>query len=717
MLSSSEFQALRDEARQFEMKLPACQKKTLGQYFTGMQLARLLAALAVDSGTRSVIDPMAGNGDLLDAVYEIACNNRVGLNRLDGIELDGLTADACRSRLGGMVGATDATSLHIQAGSAFDPERWGVMGPARYDLVITNPPYVRYQTTSCGNDDRALIRQKLLECVALLASGDEREILSALVRAYSGLADLSVPAWLLASALVAPGGRLALVVPGTWRTRDYADVIRYMLLRCYRLEYVIEDSQAKWFSDALVRTHLIVARKLSPKEIQVPVADGKSLGEAHWVRVAPAAADAESLVGGVFRCGDPEQEFADWLKGNVRRSAEGLSVRKFYLSDDWQELKNKLVPRGWLQELEPIACSMKSLGAELSKFPHELRGLVPTEQIAPSLVPLESIGVKIGQGLRTGCNRFFYVTESEAGGDGLARVKASSLFGGMEFRVPGSTLKPVIRRQAEIKELMSGRLPKGRVLDLRQWVLPEDMAIVESCKPTFVQAKAPLPSCMPDELAQYVRCAADIPLDGESGDKRIPLLSAVKVNRRNPDRGGVLPRFWYMLPDFSRRHSPDVFVPRINHGLPWVEVNADSGLLVDANFSTVWSEDGAWTQYGLKALLNSCWIQLQMERLGATLGGGALKLEATHLRQLRVPALSAQQRRTLHGLGNQLGQDPETILMRIDVVVLGALVTKKIPQERLRDWSQKVRGEAHAYVRQRRAFSANNASEYGACVD
>ena len=62
----------RATARLYESTLPAEQRKALGQFFTGLPLGKLLAHLSLDSGTKTVLDPMAGHGDLLDAVWEAA---------------------------------------------------------------------------------------------------------------------------------------------------------------------------------------------------------------------------------------------------------------------------------------------------------------------------------------------------------------------------------------------------------------------------------------------------------------------------------------------------------------------------------------------------------------------------------------------------------------------------------------------------------------------
>ena len=113
-------QAVRDDARAYEEALPAGQRKQLGQYFTGLPLGKLLAHLAWQSGIRTVLDPMAGHGDLLDAAWEAAAEQGAGLERLDGIEFDKKTATACDARLTAIVGNRQPDRC-IVADDAFHP--------------------------------------------------------------------------------------------------------------------------------------------------------------------------------------------------------------------------------------------------------------------------------------------------------------------------------------------------------------------------------------------------------------------------------------------------------------------------------------------------------------------------------------------------------------------------------------------------------------------
>ena len=61
-----------------------------------------------------------------------------------------------------------------------------------------------------------------------------------------------------------------------------------------------------------------------------------------------------------------------------------------------------------------------------------------------------------------------------------------------------------------------------------------------------------------------------------------------------------------------------------------------------------------------------------MESVGTPLGGGALKLEATHIRQLPVPPLSDQDCGRLHTLGLQLAASTPSAQQRIDSFILAA---------------------------------------------
>ena len=675
-MTHAQVESIRAAARRHQSRLPSTQRKRMGQHFSGLQIGRLLAHLALDEHTRTVLDPMAGTGDLLDATWEAAAECGRVLDRLDGLEIHGPTADVCRDRLRGLLaGVPNAPASDVVTADAFDAAAEDRLAERQYDLVITNPPYVRYQgRADQGICDRA-IRRQLQRISATRQTGPDVQIWCAVVGGYSGLADLSVPAWLLAAALVGTNGRLAIVAPATWRSRDYADVIRFLMSHCFEIERIVEGPRSAWFPDALVCTHLVIARRRLP-------ASGDS--GAAWIRIGTEAAAAGSLVGASFRGQCAERRFAAWLRKRGAATVggrHGIVVSPFDLANERSAVDQQVARKRWRR---PLSRKRRAHGETCEdappasvSVPNAIAELLPDSALVQTLTALDQADIKVGQGLRTGCNAFFYVTAVECGVADTV-VETASLFGRRRFAVPNAALRPVIRRQTDLAALEERLLPDCRVLDLRPFVLPEDMPAVRAAEPTYRACGEEMPRVMPPDLTDYVRLAARTAADGAGKGKPIPELSAVRTNLRPCRPGKAKPRFWYMLPDFAPRHLPAVAIPRVNHGLPWAEANPQRKLLVDANFATVWAPGRAWTPYALKALLNSTWCRAAMEALCTPMGGGALKVEATHLRRLPLPLLSKHQRAELAKAGRRLARNASTAQAAIDDIVLGAVCAGKL---------------------------------------
>src|SRR5690606_16616173 len=129
-----------------------------------------------------------------------------------------------------------------------------------------------------------------------------------------------------------------------------------------------------------------------------------------------------------------------------------------------------------------------------------------------ALCTLDDAGIRVGQGLRTGCNRFFYVRLVEEPEPGISTVVSDPALGGRKLSVPSSALQPVLHRQADLEAWRSNLLPATRVLDLRLLVLPEDFNAIRSAAQIQRLKPRDLPALMPNELAAYVREAANTPV-------------------------------------------------------------------------------------------------------------------------------------------------------------------------------------------------------------
>ena len=604
-------------------------KKRLGQYFTGLPVARLLAALADAHAARSIIDPMVGAGDMLRACLEIgSCPTQ-----LVGIDLDPLAVAQAAQSLRG-------TNRRLTCGDAFAvrlPER-------QFDLVITNPPYIRYQSKA-GRADIAVptgeeIRQNLISQIRhrRYLSAAARTALSDVARRYPGTADVAVPSWILSAALVAESGTLAVVLPQAWLSRNYADPIREMLDRAFSVEVIVQDSDASWFGDAQVRTHLLVAKRRA--------IDGSLAGRSRIIvgRAARALRNNGSLTG-TF---GSEIQVAAALRGVT--SLQPAPVTRGLAG--WIEQRND----------DPGTPHAGSLSPEIARV---MRGSHRHLQVRP----LASFGWRCGQGMRTGANEFFYVT---ATGDGKAET--ATRWRHRSVKLPAECLLPAVRRQSDLngRAQVTVNMLTARLLNLRGWITPKDRAAALDIG-VSEQWLTERYRSLPEGAGAWIAEVAASPQTEREPSKRIPELSAVATNVRT-GRSGEPQSLWYHLPPLAPRHRPEIFIPRVCGARPNAYLNSDRAV-VDANFVTLWrtAEDGL-PAHAMLAILNSTWVWANLEQNCTVLGGGALKVEATDLRRIVIPDLDALAVEGLTWLGKRLDSTQDTAaLAEIDSVMGEAL--------------------------------------------
>lgn len=619
-------------------------QKRLGQFFTGSNLARLLVALAKPPGVTSAIDPMCGTGDMLKAVSELFPNAN-----LSGIEIDGNVLKGAKGQLKSL----PTSRLTLIQGDSFELRNIKKLSRNNFDLVITNPPYVRYQSlglTKEESDDEipsaSQVRENLLRSSDfLLTDTEDKKLFREIIEGYSGLSDLAVPSWVLAAMLTKVGGTLALVLPESWLSRDYARIIQYILLRWFRIRYVVEDTNATWFPGALVKTTLLVAERIHRRPSAFSWQDEFY---AH-IQISGDAGTSHSVVGsiypGVKLCEKRfAKEVASLLAKGEQKEAPLWSLDIVRISETADKLKGSIGGDRWFAKFESIDKDIQK-----TVVPIKLQRWL--KESTSELRTLESMDIVVGQGLRTGANPFFYVDLIKTNGVN-AIVAPHKVLDIGKINIPQKYLYPVLRKQSELPDGYHVRktLLKGRVLIL------------------------PL-SKISGGLKKMVTIAEKTKI----GDKIIPELSAVKTNIKK----GVA---WYVLPSLAPRHVPTLLVPRINGGIPRAYKN-DVGLIVDANFSTVWlKKSSPLTQAALLALLNSSWVIANMELSGSVMGAGALKIEAVHLKRISLPVLDSAQIKKLDLLGRELlNSDNHRIVQHIDRVIVEGMFKKSLISDKIKE--------------------------------
>jgi len=186
------------------------QRKVNGRYYTPEAVARPMVEWALDGGRGRVLDPSFGGcAFLYTALEELKARGARRASRL----IYGVDSDVeARAYLGPLLAAGAGQGQFVTHDFlALDPNVFG--GPFR--AVVGNPPYVRHHLLS--------------QPAKLQGAAAARE---ARVR-ISGRASYWAYFVLHAARFVAPGGRLAFLLPAAFLYADYADAVHAALRRLF----------------------------------------------------------------------------------------------------------------------------------------------------------------------------------------------------------------------------------------------------------------------------------------------------------------------------------------------------------------------------------------------------------------------------------------------------------------------------------------------------
>ncbi|MBZ5520992.1 MAG: Eco57I restriction-modification methylase domain-containing protein [Acidobacteriia bacterium] len=226
-----------EQARLDELKTPA-ERNKWGQFATPPKLALNLASYARElagEGAIRFLDPAIGTGSFYSALTAAFPPQRI--EAAMGIELDPLFVEAATDLWG-------ESGLHLLQGD-FTKQR----APERlFNLVLTNPPYVRHHHLSAAEKSRL-----------------KTQVARALHLEISGLAGLYCYFMLLSHDWMEEQGLAVWLVPSEFMDVNYGETLRRYLTERVTLLHIHRfcptDVQ---FTDALVSSAVVVFRKSPP---------------------------------------------------------------------------------------------------------------------------------------------------------------------------------------------------------------------------------------------------------------------------------------------------------------------------------------------------------------------------------------------------------------------------------------------------------------------
>ena len=189
-------------------------KKLRGGYYTPQPIADFLSSWAIRSSNDEVLEPSCGDGNILIAVALTLAKRgatfNIISNLLHGVEIDPYETVKARERLLAL-GISLADHNIIHRGDFFAHCREDLQPDKRFDVVIGNPPFIRYQH----------FPEK------------HRQIAFSMMRQAGLHPNRLTNAWLpflvMGSLLLKEDGRLAMVIPAELFQVNYAAEVRQFL--------------------------------------------------------------------------------------------------------------------------------------------------------------------------------------------------------------------------------------------------------------------------------------------------------------------------------------------------------------------------------------------------------------------------------------------------------------------------------------------------------
>ena len=118
------------------LKKDSSEQKLRGAYYTPLQLADAMVGLFASQDIATILEPSCGDGVFLDSLNNLNLMEKV--QKLVAVEIESDEAEKVRNRY------SDFEQIEVHTEDFFDYYNL-MLGKEYYDLILGNPPYIRYQ--------------------------------------------------------------------------------------------------------------------------------------------------------------------------------------------------------------------------------------------------------------------------------------------------------------------------------------------------------------------------------------------------------------------------------------------------------------------------------------------------------------------------------------------------------------------------------------------
>ena len=184
------------------LKKDSSEQKLRGAYYTPQKLANAMVRLFASENIDTVLEPSCGDGVFLDSLKETGFLDKV--SRVEAVEIEAPEAQ----KVSGRYKDTPKVKVINQDFFEFYKE---TLGTKTYDLILGNPPYIRYQ----------YLKESQRECQAQILTSHGMKS-NKLINAWVAFMVASVQ-------MLSKRGKIAFVIPAEILQVAYAEDLRLYL--------------------------------------------------------------------------------------------------------------------------------------------------------------------------------------------------------------------------------------------------------------------------------------------------------------------------------------------------------------------------------------------------------------------------------------------------------------------------------------------------------
>ncbi len=186
-----------------KLKKDSSEQKLRGAYYTPLQLANAMVKICSANNIHTVLEPSCGDGVFLDGLKQLLLIDKI--DSVDAVEIESDEAKIVQNKY------INYDNVHVLNEDFFEFYSRMVTSRKQYDLILGNPPYIRYQ----------------------YLTETQRQLQSNILTSHGMKANKLINAWvafLVACVhLLSENGKIAFVIPAEILQVAYAEDLRLFL--------------------------------------------------------------------------------------------------------------------------------------------------------------------------------------------------------------------------------------------------------------------------------------------------------------------------------------------------------------------------------------------------------------------------------------------------------------------------------------------------------